>query len=76
MQIPLRNDGITSFLVDFFVGPSQINSPALAHVRGLDNKSLCLFLVKLVLKVSVLSWQNPGLGKEIEFLRKHTLHSG
>ena len=75
MHVALCHELVAGLKVNVFKTPRQIDALSLAHIYRLDNESLCLFLVELVLEVVLVRWQHPGLGEEVEIVLKGLLHA-
>ena len=72
MQVSLRHV-VFPGLVPIEIA-SQENSFSLAAGLWLDDKCLCLSVIKLLLEGLYVSWQKPGLWEEVVRLREVFLH--
>jgi hypothetical protein len=76
VHVTLGYQLVARLKVDVFVSASQVDTSSLAHVGWLDDKSLGLLLVKLVLQFLSISRQHPGLREEVELSFEEFLKSG
>lgn len=76
MHVALGYELLTRLQIDVLETPRQINALALAHIDGLHDKRLGLFLVELGLEVVLVRWQHPRLGEKVELILKSFLHAG
>ena len=74
-HVALRHKLVPRLHINIFKTPGQVDSLTLAHVDRLDDESLGLFLVKLVLEIILVRWEHPRLREEAKVIFEGLFHA-